>query len=657
MAKINQLSGHMANLIAAGEVVERPSSVVKELVENAIDAGAAAVTVEIADGGITYISVTDNGCGIQHDDVEIAFHRHATSKLRTEEDLQKISTMGFRGEALAAIAAVAKVTMVTKTADEEVGTRIEIEGGALADLSETGCPTGTKIIVEDLFFNTPARHKFLKKDSTEASYVLNVCQRAAISHPEVAMKLVKNGTVDLQTPGDGSLRTVLYCIFGRETALGLMELDHTREPVTVRGFIAPPAQARSSRSMQYFFVNGRSVRNSTMQAALEEAFRGKLVSGKFPCAFLNVTLPVELVDVNVHPAKTEVKFAVEKRVFEAVYYGIKAILEPQSFESPKPQETAASLVPAIPIRDVQTQLTVPEKKEDIYKKHINSSPNGDIIKQEQGDRILRDPFFKKESASVSNPVRGSVPVHPIAVEDPEDPEDRKAPAVIPSEPPIREVVPAVPDVPTDPKPAAPVKVTDPEPESKEPEITDYRVIGEIFGVYVLVEAGEKLFFVDKHAAHERIRYNDLVRDSSVVSQTMLDAPVLALAPEDKDLLLSEAEELILYGFEIEDFGGSSVVVRAMPTVYEPAEAADAVTELVQKLSGRGLTSVEKRERLLRMIACKSAIRSGDRSDPAELATLVDRVFRDPDVRYCPHGRPVLVEWTQKELEKQFKRIV
>ncbi|MBE6952044.1 MAG: DNA mismatch repair endonuclease MutL [Ruminococcaceae bacterium] len=314
MQKINQLSKHMANLIAAGEVVERPASVVKELMENSIDAGATSVTVEITDGGITSISVTDNGSGIARDDVETAFLRHATSKIRTEDDLAKIETMGFRGEALAAIAAVSRIALQTKTADETVGTGIELEGGVVTNLTDIGCPNGTKIMVCDLFFNTPARHKFLKKDSTEASYVQTVCQRVAMANPSIAIKFIKDGKIELHTPGDGNLYTVLYCLFGRETAQGLTEVRYDREPVSVYGYVSKPTMSRASRGMQYLFVNGRPVKNATMQAALEEAFRGKLVSGRFPYAFLNLTVPADSVDVNVHPAKTEVKFGRKARI-------------------------------------------------------------------------------------------------------------------------------------------------------------------------------------------------------------------------------------------------------------------------------------------------------------------------------------------------------
>ena len=653
MQKINQLSKHMANLIAAGEVVERPASVVKELMENSIDAGATSVTVEITDGGITSISVTDNGSGIAHDDVETAFLRHATSKIRTEDDLAKIETMGFRGEALAAIAAVSRIALQTKTADETVGTGIELEGGVVTNLTDIGCPNGTKIMVCDLFFNTPARHKFLKKDSTEASYVQTVCQRVAMANPSIAIKFIKYGKIELHTPGDGNLYTVLYCLFGRETAQGLTEVRYERDPVGVYGYVSKPTMSRASRGMQYLFVNGRPVKNATMQAALEEAFRGKLVSGRFPYAFLNLTVPADSVDVNVHPAKTEVKFAAEKRVFEVIYYGIKAALEPAAAPTPVAVRAYEPVV-AEPKPQVQTVLptVVSELKalqsvSDVYKKHMNSTSRSDIItseaeiitKPKEQTVVLRDPFAMQPIK-----VEDEEPIEPVAV----------ASAVIP----VKEEA-----VVFKPEPIAESAAENVQDEietavASEAKLPEYRLIGECFGVYILVEVEDKLCLIDKHAAHERIRYNELIAASEPLpAQLLLDAPVIALPADEKALLLAESEAISELGFELDDFGGSSVVVRALPTVYEAAEAAEAISELVERLAMKGGSVTEKRERLMRMIACKSAIRSGDHSDPAELAHLVELVFTDESVRFCPHGRPVLVEMQKKDLEKQFKRIV
>jgi len=641
-------------LIAAGEVVERPASVVKELMENSIDAGATSVTVEITDGGITSISVTDNGSGIARDDVETAFLRHATSKIRTEDDLAKIETMGFRGEALAAIAAVSRIALQTKTADETVGTGIELEGGVVTNLTDIGCPNGTKIMVCDLFFNTPARHKFLKKDSTEASYVQTVCQRVAMANPSIAIKFIKDGKIELHTPGDGNLYTVLYCLFGRETAQGLTEVRYDREPVSVYGYVSKPTMSRASRGMQYLFVNGRPVKNATMQAALEEAFRGKLVSGRFPYAFLNLTVPADSVDVNVHPAKTEVKFAAEKRVFEVIYYGIKAALEPVPTPIPVAVRAYEPIVKE-PEPEIQTALSpeppatvVQKPRSDVYKIHMNSTGSRDIMNS-------KAEIFSKPAETVAT-LRDSFASVPIKVEDEETIEPIVAPTV--------QAI-SIPAAAIEPEPVA--EEID-EPEANESEVSKpetaivseppvYRLIGECFGVYILVEAEDKLCLIDKHAAHERIRYNELIAAAEPLpAQMLLDAPVIALPADEKALLLSETEAITELGFELDDFGGSSVVVRALPTVYEAAEAAEAVSELVERLSLKG-GATEKRERLMRMIACKSAIRSGDRSDPAELKHLVDRVFSDESVRFCPHGRPVLVEFQKKDLEKQFKRIV
>ncbi len=664
MQKITQLSKHMANLIAAGEVVERPASVVKELVENAIDAGSTAITIEIENGGIAKIAVTDNGCGIEQDDVETAFLRHATSKIHRESDLAAIETMGFRGEALAAISAVSKVTMQTKTADESIGTRIALEGGAVMDLSDAGCPTGTKITVCDLFFNTPARHKFLKKDSTEAAYVLNVCQRTAMAHPDISIKLIKDNTVELHTPGDGSLYTTLYCIFGRETAQSLLEVDAARSPVSVYGYVSKPGFLRASRSMQYFFVNDRPVKNMTIQAALEEAFRGKSVSGKFPCAVLNITLPADLVDVNVHPAKTEVKFAVEKRVFEAVYYGVKAVLEPlEVLTQPSAAPASVPIPPVVqsPVSPaVQTNLPLAESKSEeacsVYKKHMNSTIHHAIMDHvELGSAVLHDSF----------------PLKPIPVRDEEpQPAQMRFVSILPPDPVADVSVPSADEQPSEPPSELSVSTepaeSDPSPVSPTPSdcvlpdetMPAFRVIGELFGVYILVEQGDELLIIDKHAAHERIRYNDLVaQQETVPAQTMLDAPVVAVTPEEKALLLANADELSHLGFDLEDFGGSSLIVRTLPVFYEPAEASAAVSELARSLSVRGITKDEKRDRILKMVACKSAIRSGDHSDPEELHHLAARVLSDESVRFCPHGRPVWTTLSKKDLEKRFQRIV
>lgn len=650
MQKINQLSKHMANLIAAGEVVERPASVVKELLENAIDAGATVITVEIRNGGVTYISVTDNGCGIFREDVETAFLRHATSKIRCADDLASIETFGFRGEALAAIAAVSRVSMQTRTAEESIGTHIVLDGGAVMDLTDAGGPVGTSIAVSDLFYNTPARHKFLKKDSTEAAYVQTVCQRTAMAHPDISIKLLKDGAVELHTPGDGSLHTALYCMFGREAVQGLSEVDFSRPPISVQGYVSKPTWMRASRSMQYFFVNDRPVKNMTVQAALEEAFRGKSVGGKFPCAVLNIHLPADMVDVNVHPAKTEVKFSVEKKVFEAVYYGVLATFEPSAPVSPIPAEPASNPVPPAPRQTVLPQTFVSsEDRDSVYKKHMNSTIQHAIIREADSvpmpsTAVLCD-VFSSPPVSAHNADASGI--------------SEKSGSVLPKFTSV--LAPQAMDIPS----VEPVPVTaEPTedalrcPPVEEPVAPAYRILGELFGVYILIEQADELLILDKHAAHERIRYNDLlVHHQKIASQTLLDAPVVALDPEEKALLLSHADELLQTGFELEDFGGSSVIVRAVPSVYEPSEVAAAISEIARNLSARGITVDEKRDRLFKMVACKSAIRSGDHSNPEELRHLTERVLSDESVRFCPHGRPVLTVISKKELEKRFQRIV
>ena len=645
MPTINKLSKHMANLIAAGEVVERPASAAKELIENSIDAGASRITVEIKDGGISLLRVTDDGCGIESEQAETAFQRYATSKISKEEDLFGIGTMGFRGEALAAIAAVSRTTMLTSTGEGE-GRAVSVEGGVVTENTEAGCPKGTTIAVRDLFYNTPARHKFLKKDSSEAAAVQNVCTRAAIAHPEIAFRLIRDGETVLSTSGDGELFSALYCIYGREFSSGLMKVDYTLEECSVRGYVCRPDAARKNRSLQMFFVNSRPIKSLMLQSSLEEAFRQRMVSGRYPVCFLNIEMPLSLVDVNVHPTKNEVKFSGEKRIFETVYYGIKSALsvldgapvsekpvsEPQPEPEPEPKAVQTVLTAVPPRREYTSPTPVavkvpekPEPREEIF----NSIP---VV-----PRVV--PVFGGRFSATAVPGTELLRDSAVFERDTEVPEK------------------------TVPEAEEQIHKNDNISEARcdiiEPSDTvEFNILGELFGVYIVCQRGDELLLIDKHAAHERIRYNALISgDGAPSSQGFLDPPVVALDAADKALILECAEDARDAGFEIEDFGGSSVILRSVPEEYVGADPEEALGELAACL-GSGVRSVgERRDRIMKMVACKTAVRSGDKSDERELFAIAQRVLTDPAVRTWPHGRPVMVSMTRTEIEKRFSRIV
>ena len=662
MPTINKLSKHMANLIAAGEVVERPASAAKELIENSVDAGATRITVEIKDGGISLLRVTDDGCGIEADQAETAFQRYATSKISKEEDLFGIGTMGFRGEALAAIAAVSKTTMLTSTGEGE-GRAVSVEGGVVTENTEAGCPKGTTIAVRELFYNTPARHKFLKKDSSEASAVQNVCTRAAIAHPEIAFRLIRDGETVLSTPGDGDIFSAVYCIYGREFASGLVKVDYTLEGIHVVGYVCRPDRARKNRSLQMFFVNTRPIKSLMLQSSLEEAFRQRMVSGRYPVCFLNIEIPLSSVDVNVHPTKTEVKFSGERLVFEAVYYGVKSalgVLDGGSVAVPEPE------------KEIKTENnTADEQKPEAVAKEENA-------------------VFIREKPTVSRPVPRPVPVlayeplqnaeKPVIFggEAEKETEEEKTSEVKAEQPRVFSVMSGVAVSSRSVSSGGLLKDStvferDEEPAEvhkndnisasvcdiiEESEHESYRLIGELFGVYIVVSRGDGMVLIDKHAAHERIRYNALLSGAGgASSQGFLDPPVVAMDADDKALLLECVAEAMEAGFEIDDFGGTCIILRAVPEEYVGADPTDALTELAACLKSGVRTTADRRDRIMKMVACKTAVRSGDKSDVRELEAIVERVFSDPTVRTCPHGRPVMITMTKAEIEKRFSRIV
>ena len=635
MPHIQVLDKHTAELIAAGEVVERPSSVVKELLENTIDAGATMVAVEIQPGGVTYIRNTDNGAGIAREDVPTAFLRHATSKVRREEDLEAIGTLGFRGEALASIAAVSRVELLTCAAGETAGTRYTLEGGEDGHLEDTGCPQGTTIVVRDLFYNVPARMKFLKKDVSEANAVAGVVDRIALSHPEVSFRFIRDGREELLTPGDSQLRSCIYAVLGKEFSDSLLPVDYTLGGVHVHGFASKPAASRANRTMQHFFINGRYVKTRTAMAALEQAYKGAIMVGKFPACVLHLDMPPETVDANVHPAKIEVRFINEKPVFDAVYHGLKSALA--AGDAPKqavlpvrptigqPQAEQLHMeppaAPRSPASHIDAILDKPPAQPAAPAPAVPSAPPAARPRP-----VLRDgtdaPYYA--APSYLNIERTSA--QPAAAPEPP-----------PAPPPVRE------------EPAAPP----PAEKASEPVV----YVGEVFRTYVIAQMGESLYVIDKHAAHERLLYNQLKATPHNDAQMLLEPVSVPLGREEYAAVTAELETLGAAGFEVEDFGGSTVLVRAVPLILSGCDAAAAIQEIAGGfVSGKRELTMDKLDWIYHSSACRAAVKAGDSSRPEELRQLAERVLQNDDIRYCPHGRPVCFELTRRELEKQFGRV-
>ena len=654
MPKILQLSPHIANLIAAGEVVERPASVVKELLENAVDAGASKVTVEIKNGGMTYLRVTDNGCGMSAEDARTAFLRHATSKLRTAEDLAAIGTLGFRGEALAAIASVSRIDLMTKTPGDLSGTSLTLEAGKITDEDEAGCPDGTTIIVRDLFYNTPARMKFMKSDSVEGGKVAAAVQLQALAHPEVSFTFIRDGKQTLQTPGTGDLGSAVYCVYGRDSAK-FVEVQSRWEGYSLRGFVSKPTDARPSRSLQTFFVNDRPVKSKLLIQALEEAYRNQIIVGKFPACVLHLTLPPASVDVNVHPAKTEVKFLSEKSVFDCVHYGVLGALNRQPDRPQVQLKTPA--VPAPPVgggaHDAPPAATQPEpaKKQDFF-------------------RTMTAEEYKSFSAAVSNtpkipPATARPVLQVMNAERPAAPAVRQtvlppaAPTLPPPVPPVPVTIPPVGDGALD-VPAQQFGI--PEMVSVQEELPmpreiPWRMVGELYRSYILVEQGDEAFLIDKHAAHERILFEKLRSNPQDITSQSLLAPIpVRLRADAAAQLLAKQELLEELGFEIDEFGENTVLVRRVPMDIAEGDVADSLMEMADDLlSGRSADTDTVRDELLHTMACKAAIKAGWKTDDKELLALVREVMSREELKYCPHGRPICITLSKKQLEKQFKR--
>ena len=612
MPLIQQLSTHVADLIAAGEVVERPASVVKELLENSIDAGATTISVEIRGGGMESIRVSDNGCGIVPDELPTAFLRHATSKLRSENDLAAIGTLGFRGEALAAISAVARVDITSRQRGSDIGAALSLEGGVPGTPEEKGCPEGTMIVVRNLFYNTPARMKFMKKDSSESSAVSSAVQRLALSHPYISIRFIKDGEEQFFTPGDGDLRSAIYAAMGREFALSLTPVSGSGSGVSVSGFVTHPLEGRGARTMQHFFVNGRYVKSQTLSAAVEEAYRNQLMKGRFPGCVLHITVPLDSVDVNVHPAKTVVKFLREHDVFDAVYHAVLSALdeghEAPLFKTAPPPSSPSQSEPS----SEQTSIAAP--------RFVPSYVYGGT-----------DSGFKTAFPAADSELGGAKTITDFI-------------------PPLVSPTPQ----------SAPEHILQVYDEPGGGMAAPWRIAGEVLNTYIVAEDEERgtVWFIDKHAAHERVNFNRLKSGAApVMTQELMSPLTVTLSPESCSALIGQLQLLEKFGFSVEDFGGSTLLVRSSPAGIDSGDIAGALEEIADEIARSGSADPDAaRDTMLRTVACKSAIKAGMHSDESELRVLVDKV-QSGEIKFCPHGRPIAVKLTKTEIEKQFKRIV
>ena len=632
MPKILQLDRHVADLIAAGEVVERPASAVKELVENSIDAGAKNITIELQNGGMTFLRITDDGCGMDPVDARTAFLRHATSKIRKKEDLACIGTLGFRGEALAAISSVSKIDLLTRAQGAETGVRLHLEAGQVLSEEPAGCPCGTTILVRELFYNTPARMKFMKSDAAESSAVFAAIQQQALAHPEISFRFLKDGQEQLHTDGQSDRMAAIYAIYGRELANNMLPVDGSWEKLRVRGFVTKPTATRGNRAWQSFFVNSRYIKSRLLSAALEEAYRNQIMVGRFPACVLEIDMPVQAVDVNVHPAKTEVKFLSEREVFDAVHY---AVLSTLSRAAGRPE------------------WKTPEKKQE---------PAPQPQSQPKAVQPPKPGFYQTMQASEYRRQAAQQPAvkpsQPVLASPVQLPRSEPAPAQQAFELPKPEIKPEPkPEVRPEPKP---VPAPGPEPRQQELPVPEepFRIIGEALHTYIIVEQGESVLFLDKHAAHERIRFEALKKEDHPIMAQLLLAPVSAeLSREEAAAVLENRALLERCGFETEDFGGGDILIRQIPSDVDVEDAKALLQELAgDLLAGKTLNPDSLRDNLLHTIACKSAIKAGWQTSAEELRQLVREVLTRDDIKYCPHGRPVCVTLTKRQLEKQFKRV-
>ncbi len=710
MGVINVLDKHVAELIAAGEVVERPASVIKELVENSIDAGAKHITVEIKNGGTTFMRVADDGCGIFRDDIKVAFLRHATSKVKVESDLDSISTLGFRGEALASICAVSRLQLITRNVNEEIGTSYEIDGGEEQSFDDAGCPVGTTFVIRDLFYNIPARAKFLKKDVSEGNAVSNIIDKTALSHPEIAFTYIKDGKQVLRTFGDGKLISAIYSVFGKDFAKGLIPVEYQLDAIKVYGYISKPEHSRPNRNMQNFFVNGRYIKTRTAMVALEEAFKGSIMVGKFPSCVLNMELPCEIIDVNVHPSKLEVRFINERPVFDAIYHAVKSSL--MKYDSRKKasfkKETAFNEVqnkfnpfnnaPAIlnkPVSNASKQKLIQEPKRFVPQKterQKNEAAEPDALQAKSDDfNPFSDVAFNDVKTGENKPAV-SVPesIDDIKVADVTNPFNIFSRQAINNSKEEKSFKPTIKSETVQTSPHALDKyeksdntekiseknsISKPKEvdvivseesieKSKEPVLvnnnqTSIRYIGEAFSTYIIAEKNNKeLLLIDKHAAHERIIYEKLKSERAADNKQILLAPVTVnLGKAEYDAAINNLNMFADCGFEVEDFGNSTVIVRCSPQYIPAAEICDCITEMADYIAqGKNDIFTEKMEWFYSNVACRSAIKAGNKSTPEELIGIVKHLEEHPEIKYCPHGRPICIVLTKGEIEKQFGRV-
>ena len=651
MPRIQVLDKQVAELIAAGEVVDRPSSVIKELVENAVDAGSTVITVEIRRGGITFMRVTDNGCGIAPEDVPTAFLRHATSKVVREDDLNSIATLGFRGEALASISAVAHVELLTRASGSVTGVRYTCGGAEEPVMEEAGCPEGTTILVRDLFYNTPARMKFLKKDSTEGNSVAGILDKLALSHPEISFRFIRDGKEQLHTPGDGKLSSTIYAVYGREFSSALIPVRYELGHVKVEGYVSAPTSSRPNRSMQNFFINGRYIRSRTAMAALEEAYKGSIMVGKFPACVLHLRLSFGAVDVNVHPAKLEVRFVNERPIFDAVYHGVKSALH--AGDTPKvmelKQRPLVQPYAPVPQRQEQLRMELPKQRPaDFPERPRPASPapgqGVPVLLRDSGEEKSRPSFSGfLESILDSEPKPEPVPAPPAKEEE---------------RPPLPETPPPLSQALEEPLPVAEEPSFSP---PAEPAVKEFhsRVIGEAFGTYLIVQySQDELMFIDKHAAHERLLYERLKRENAGgEAQTLLEPVTVTLDKEEYTAALDHLEDFAKAGFEVEDFGAGTVLVRSAPLLLDGGDAAEAVMEIAGYLASlKNRMTTEHLDWVYHNVACRAAMKAGDSITREEMVSLAQELERNPDVRYCPHGRPVYILLRRRDIERQFGRV-
>lgn len=636
MARINVLPKEIYQLIAAGEVVERPSSVVKEMIENSLDAGAKNITIEIKNGGSTYIRITDDGCGIERDDVRKVFISHATSKISKKDDLNSIATLGFRGEAMASISAVSKVELLTKAENEEIGTRYEIAGGEELEFDDAGCPNGTTIVVRDIFFNTPARMKFLKKDVTEGNQVAGIVDRMAISHPEISFRFIRDGKQVLITSGNGDLKSTVYSVLGKEMSDSLMSVDYSFNDMRITGFVSKPTASRKSRAGQYFYINNRIVKSKTAMAALEQAYKNTIMVGRFPACVLNIELNPAQVDVNVHPAKTEVRFANEKPIFDLVYYAVKTAIENDRTvkevefkENPIYRQEPKNVYQNNDNKSFQAKFDFFKKKDE--------PPSQQVIKTKPRENFWQVEAPKPEyKITRDEKPKARVDIN-IEYEEPEEISTAKS-----------EDAPKQRDI---------EKVVITDEKDNENFIPNFKLIGEAFKTYLIVEIENELYFIDKHAAHERMNFERFKAQATVETQMLL-APVVVNLTKDEFIAISENVELIKKcGFELEEFGESQIIVRAIPSLVDGDSVKDLMLEIAQKLLEHKTDILpDKIDWIYHSASCRGAVKAGDYTSRQEQEMFVKKLLSMPNIRFCPHGRPVFIKMSKYDIEKQFGRV-